>query len=81
MKQWKLVFIGILLSVLISLGITVERTPIRTQAKIDHQYSLQNLTQYVNPFIGTEPVSVSYKPKPIGGYTFHAVCWGHHVVA
>jgi len=82
MKQRKLTFIGIplivlitLVSVLITLGITVERTPIRTQAKIDHQSSLQksslqNLTQYVNPFIGTQPVSVSYKPNPVGGYTF-----------
>src|SRR5579863_3227485 len=74
MRQRKVALMGIFLIALVVLGIVkvggTQRT--QTHAAMSYQESLQNLnlSAFVNPLIGTQPVSVPYFPKPVGGYTF-----------
>ncbi len=68
MKRKKTIFASILVILVLALALAMNN--LQFTHKAHAQAALQNLTQYVNPLTGTQPISQTFSTKPVGGNTF-----------
>lgn len=67
MKQRKVTFIGLLILIVLAGTLTAG---VVLKTRVHAQSASQNLTQYVNPLVGTQPISQTYTSKTVAGFTF-----------
>ncbi len=68
MKRRRAVCASLLLIGVVALSLTMGGVLIRTRSTV--KATAPNLTQYVNPFVGTQPIAQTYTNKTVAGFTF-----------
>src|SRR5437879_13808107 len=68
MKRSRAIFTGLLLILVVAVSLIMGGIATRTRATTNA--TSQNLTQYVNPFVGTQPITQTYTTKAVAGNTF-----------